>query len=328
MTGPSVTHAVVGQSQPPLGTISNLPIEVFHKIVPLAAKQDQPYGYYDRLRALRLVTTSWMALIDDCPQFWSLVQSPDSEPVWRMALQKSKAAGIDVYSYSFHVPRYPQAVLVRAVVEHMPRVRTLVVQDPDFEYLIANAPAAPRLQSLHIRRGWNYSGPIVPSLHPAEWAPNLRDLDLERPRAVWRELRCRDLEHLRIHADPRVLSIEAILIVLQASPGLRTLHLRGIRLSRHPSDQITLPSIKLEALESLELCEGGPPVDTLNSIIASPTRFELYPDYDDGNQQAEALRGIGKFASRIADGRDGTVLKFSDDPYPFIFGLGGLEVIA
>ncbi|KAG8918353.1 hypothetical protein FRC01_001904, partial [Tulasnella sp. 417] len=301
MTGPSATHAVVGQSQPPLGTISNLPIEVFHKIVPLAAQQDQPYGYYDRLRALRLVTTSWMALIDDCPQFWSIVQSPDSEP----------------------------AVLVRAVVEHMPRVRTLVVQDPDFEYLIANAPAAPRLQSLHIRRGWNYSGPIVPSLHPADWAPNLRDLDLERPRVVWRELRCRNLEHLRIHADRRALSIEAILIVLQASPGLRTLHLRGIRLSRHPSDQITLPSIKLEALESLELCEGGPPVDTLNSIIASPTRFELYLDYDDGNQQAEALRGIGKFAaSRIANGRYGTVLKFSDDPYPFIFELGGLTVIA
>lgn len=324
------SNAGTEQPQTPLGTINNLPIEVLFDIISLAAIQEQAAGYYERLRCLRLVATSWSALIDECPHLWSIIRSWDQEPIWRMALQKSKSAGIDVDCGSLLVSKYRQRTLVQAIVEHMPRVRKLTTLDRDFEYLITNAPSAPRLRSLHLRRGSDNGGAIVTSLHPALWAPNIREIDLCCSRVVWKELLWSNLERLRIEADYRVqeLSMEEIFRVLEASPKLRALDLKGIRLSGHSSQERTLPVVKLEALESLKLNGKDSPLRVLNSIIASPTTFEVYLDDEDEYQKNETLRTIGKFASRIADGgKAATLLKLSAEPHLNVFALGGLGVV-
>ncbi|KAG9021151.1 hypothetical protein FS837_007532 [Tulasnella sp. UAMH 9824] len=330
MSEPLSTNVGTEQPQMPLDTINSLPIEVLSKIISLVVHEEQAAGYYGQLFRLRLVSTSWLALIDDYPQFWSVIWSWDPEPIWRMALQKSKTAGIDVDCGSLLVSKYQRRTLVEAIAEHMPRVRKLIVVDRDFEYLIENAPSAPRLRSLHLRRGSDNGGAIVTSLHPALWAPNLREIDLCCSRVVWKELLWRNLERLRIEADYRVqeLSMEEIFTVVEASPRLHTLDLKGIRLSEYPDQERTLPVVKLEALETLKLNGKASPLKVLNSIIASPTTFEVYLSDEDEYQKNETLRTIGKFASRIADGdKAATLLKLSAEPHLNVFALSGLGVV-
>lgn len=119
-------------------------------------------------------------------------------------------------------------MLVKAIVDHMPRVRTLHILDRDLEYLIANTPTAPRLRSLLLHPEADNDSAIAPSVLLTLWAPNLRYINLYRSRVVWKELLWSDLEYLRIDTDYRVQepSMEEIFTVLQASPRLRTLYLK------------------------------------------------------------------------------------------------------
>ncbi|KIO23861.1 hypothetical protein M407DRAFT_26726 [Tulasnella calospora MUT 4182] len=332
MSVPLATNVAVGQPQTPPATINNLPIEVLHEIVSLATLQEQADGYYDRLRSLRLVAALWSALIDDYPECWSIISSSDPELIWRMALQKSKAAMIDVESGSIHVSTDHQTMLVKEVVHHMPRVRKLAILDRDFEYLIASAPAAPRLRSLYLCGGVDNDHSITLPLHPALWAPNLRDVDLYCSRLTWKEPLWNSLELFRIDTGgwTQGLPMEGIFTVLQASPGLRILDLRGIIQRWPPSHRRTLPVVRLEALETLKFDTTiqNSPLEALDSIVALPTRCAVYFDAQDENLRLETLRSICKFAPRTANGDEtGSLLKLSAGPCINRFTMGGLDIM-
>lgn len=164
-------------------TISDLPPEIFYKIIPLAALQVEIEGYYDRLRFLRLVATSWSAFMDNHPRFWTTISSFDYECVWKMALQRSKAAEIDVHVRPNSRPEEPQSRLTKTIVDHMPQVRSLRVADRYLGYLVANASAAPRLRSLSSCHTNNDS--MALPFHPDKWAPNLRDMGRGCHGATW-----------------------------------------------------------------------------------------------------------------------------------------------
>ncbi|KAG9023518.1 hypothetical protein FS837_005761 [Tulasnella sp. UAMH 9824] len=317
--GPPATNAAAGHQQTPSTVINNLPVEVFHIIILLASSNTSAgRHYYDRLRTLRLVSTSWSTLIDNCPQCWSIISCSYSEPEWRMALEKSRQADIDVYCASSQI-RYSMGLeiptmLTKAIVVHMPRVRKLSVLDEDLAHLIANAPTAPRLRSLellsHARSTARDYGPIALPFHPAQWAPGLRDVSLIHSYTAWAEVPWSNLETLHVHMNG-VLPVEEIFTILAASPDLRSLTLQGLMQSRRFNHQRPISPVKLDALESMTFLSGerGMPFETLQSIIASPkSYFLLSLNASEENLRAENLRSIGRFASCIVHGRAGSVL--------------------
>ncbi|KAG8908694.1 hypothetical protein FRC01_007293, partial [Tulasnella sp. 417] len=329
MPGPGGTNTMVGQPQTPLATINNVPIEVFYSIILLVTLQGQVEGYYDRLRTLRLVAASWSALIDDYPQCWSIISSSQPESIWRMALQKSQSADIDVDSGSIDVPKHHQTRLVEAIVDHMQRVRKLSILDRDLEYLIASAPTAPRLRSLHLRRGLDDEDSIALSIHPAQWAPNLRDVDLYCSRLIWKEPLWNSLERLRIQSGgwAEGLPMEGISTVLQASPGLRILSLTGIL---RPTYQRTLPVVRLDALENLKLDTPtqSSPLEVLNSIVALPSSCAVYFDAEDESRRREILRSVYKLVPQTANDVEGAnLLKFAAGIYGCRFRIEGFDVL-
>ncbi|KAG9040498.1 hypothetical protein FS837_000556 [Tulasnella sp. UAMH 9824] len=329
--GPLATNVAAAHPQTSPAVINNLPVEVFHIIIRL----DLPgvwdvRNYYDRLRALRLVSTSWSALIDNCPRYWRTISSSDPELVWRMALQKSQQAEIDVDSTAIAITQRRDGIpttLTKAIVIHMPRVRKLTIRDQDLEYLIANVQTAPRLRDLSLEGGDN--DPTALSFYPGQWAPNLRSTCLYGSPTAWEGLPWSNLESLMIIMLDGALPMEEILIFLAASPGLRSLDLWGIIQPRHSSHQELISTVKLEALESLTLHsqKHGMPFEALQSIIASPKRDFLFSFHaSDENLRPENLRSIGRFAARIADGEAGSVLTLSSREGCCTIRIGGFTV--
>ncbi|KAG8963137.1 hypothetical protein FRC05_004908 [Tulasnella sp. 425] len=320
------TTVAGGQLRTSRATIKDLPLEIFCKITLLATLDDWDHDrYYDRLRFLRLVATSWSALIDNHPKFWTTISFRDDEPVWRMALKKSKAAEIDVVTGSSFRPEDLQPRLVEAIVGHMPRVRSLQILDRDFEDLIANAPAAPRLQSLSLNGDSDNEYSIALPCHPAKWAPNLRNVDLWFSCLIWKEPLWNNLERLRINTNAG-LPLQEMFTILKASPGLRSLDILGV----FPPGQRPLPVVELEALKYLSFCSrGGSPAEALNSIIARGTaRFTVHCQFDasDETQVQSTLQSTSRFASNIVDGNAGTWLELALGSQPDRITMREFEV--
>ncbi|KIO16237.1 hypothetical protein M407DRAFT_232905 [Tulasnella calospora MUT 4182] len=331
--GPLATNAAAGHPQTSLPTINDLPIEVFHLIVSLVARKEHVDGHdYDLLRALRLVATLWSTLIDDCPQFWSTISSSDPEPVWRMALQKSKQAEIDVdcaKSSILSMRNDFPTTLTKAIVIHTPRVRKLDLLDRDFDYLLSNASITPCLRSLYLRGSTTDHDPIALPLHPVNWAPNLRNVTLDLSHVILKGLLWDNLEGLTIY-NSNSLPMEDVIATLAASPGFRYLDLGGPMQPRCYSHQRLIPTVKLEALESLIFHIGqrrGTPFEALGSIITSPKEvFWLVFQASDENLRPENLRSIGRFASRIADGEAEIALKLVVGKCRNHIEMGGFDV--
>ncbi|KAG8920873.1 hypothetical protein FRC01_000550 [Tulasnella sp. 417] len=337
---PLATNAAAGCPQTSSPSISNLPVEVFQKIIIITALKGEVGGsYYNRLRALRLVATSWSASIDDCPQCWSIISSSEPEAVCSMALQKSKQAEIDVDSAatSRHSIRNRDdtRTLTKAIFIHMPRVRKLAILDRDFEYIIEHALTAPRLRTLDLRGsiGLVGHGPItlVNPFHSAQWAPNLQDLFLNWSNFIRKGVLWSNLEYLHIDAGvyEQMFPREEVFTILAASPGLRILSLTDLGLPRSSGHWRRIPTVKLEALECLilDVRGGSPPFEALNSIIASPTTTcRIHFTASDENLRPENLRSIGRFASRITGGETGSVLKLVQSRYSSGVTMDGFDV--
>lgn len=322
------TTVVGGQPRTSWTAINNLPLEIFYNIILFAAIQNQVDGYYSRLRSLRLVATSWSALINDYPTCWTLISSSDCEPIWRMALQKSRAADIDVDAGSTYRPGLGQTPLIKAIVGHIPRVRTLRILDRDLQYLITNTSAAPRLRSLCVGGVFGSDDSTAPPVHPAKWAPDLRVVDLQCSRFIWKDPLWNNLKCLRIDTGGFLpgLPMAEIFTILEASPGLRSLDISGIILP----GEIPLPAVKLEALETLsfDTTAYGSPVEALNSIVAFPTtRCNVFFDAGGESQIQNTLQSICKIASGITDGGAGRRLKLVGGRQSNRITMGGLEVL-
>ncbi|KAG8946821.1 hypothetical protein FRC04_011368 [Tulasnella sp. 424] len=322
------TTVAGGQPRTPWAAINDLPLEIFCEIILLAAPQDRVLEYYGRLRVLRLVATSWSTLIDNHPKFWTIVHALDREPVWRMALQKSKAAEIDVDVGSIFESK-SQTRLIKAIVGHMPRVRSLRIIDEEFGYLLENTSAAPCLRSLSLGQGLrdNDDDPIALPFHPAKWAPNLRNVDLMCSPLTWMEPLWNNLERLFIDTGRFMpgLPMQEIFTILKASPGLRSLDITGIV----PPEQSPLPAVKLEALESLRFdsTKGGSLAEALNSIIALPTaRCAVHFDASDETQVESALQSICRIGLSIADGEAGRKLELVRNDNVNSLTMGGFDV--
>lgn len=225
------------------------------------------------------------------------------------------------------IPAIDHKTLVKGIVSHMPRVRSLIILDRDVGHLIANASAAPRPRSLYVGRGLDSDDFMAPPFHPAKWAPNLRNVDLMCSRFIWKEPMWNNLEHLRIDTGDLVpgLPMQEIPTILEASPGLRSLEITGI----FPPGQSPLPVVKLEALESLtfDTTANGSPVEALNSIIALPTaRCRVFFDGSDETQVQSTLQSICRIASGIVDGQAGRKLKLTAPRQNNRFTIGGFKV--
>ncbi|KAG8921711.1 hypothetical protein FRC01_000109 [Tulasnella sp. 417] len=289
--------------------IQRIPPEIFFEIIAWAMHRAKRRAYYCKLRTFRIVAFSWSARIDNNPVLWSIVSACDLDRVWRMALQNSETADIDVDCTPARVSRVARTTrkvdlrpFFDKLLSNAARIRSLVIEEINLDCLVLGSSAAPRLRSLQISSKDEVPPPtsLAPSL--AQWAPQLQVVKIFKCSFTWPNPGLNNLESIALHPGSNELYTIQVLSFLAASPALRRFWFIGKLSTDHSRPQTQLPQVQLDALQMLYLVLENTrhPFDLLNAIVASPTEScTLCFSADSEDVVLKSFQNISRYAKRV-----------------------------
>ncbi|KAG8930650.1 hypothetical protein FRC00_001051, partial [Tulasnella sp. 408] len=212
--------------------------------------------YYRELQTLRLVAFAWSILIDQTPRFWTYVDVFASEQTWRMALQKSQDAWVNVDCMSRLRPsdaRLPPSFTKEFSIQ-APRFRALSIMERDFGDIPLYESQMAALVSLYVRRYMiDQIERRSPVISLARWAPQVRSVELIGCSVNWPNPGWINLVSLKlVHGDPAtVFDTFQLLSILSGSPALQHMTLQG-QLATPAPETAQLPQVHLGKLKTLK----------------------------------------------------------------------------
>ncbi|KAG8922289.1 hypothetical protein FRC01_014229 [Tulasnella sp. 417] len=297
---------------------TELLIRIFHFALPPCENPNGPI-----LQQLRSVSHKWMQIVDGAPQLWRRIHGQDEILHLKQVLDRSAGGSLDVY-WDFRDPKQINSEqFFQAIEGTIGRWRSATLRLDQTAQRSAvrrtlETEGAPLLEDLVLllrSRGtiteWR-SRPL--GLFWRQPAPKLRNVWISQLPVVLNPRVFANLENLHIHAIPSTPT--ELLLILQNSPGLRSLSLDYLELAITdlPITESTGTPVHLPELEKLHVCATVFPYSRyIFAIVDAPNcdNFNLathlgptFPHYHfslDGLSQFEAAikRGAWEIAITI-----------------------------
>ncbi|KAG9027080.1 hypothetical protein FRB95_008156 [Tulasnella sp. JGI-2019a] len=254
--------------------ISKLPNELLVKIIYLSL-----YGlddeYFIRLRTLSQVSTLWYDLVKHAPTLWGYAHSEHTTTEIELALRRSKGALIDVV----YVALGGDERLLETVFQERSRWRSFKYESHSADLLLRylNQGSFERLEEVDLMHSWTGEPPLLLENVSRRQIPRLRHLRLSNIVIAWDSdiLSRLDTLSLTVHHYDFGPSIEQVIAILRASPGLTSFRLRCQELqpgAPYSPTIITLPKLHTLAL-FLEVWKTGQLLACLDVPLCR--RFDL-----------------------------------------------------
>ncbi|KAG8991037.1 hypothetical protein FRB90_001483 [Tulasnella sp. 427] len=265
--------------------------------------------YYRDLRKIRLVSWAWSCLIDSAYELWAKVDPFAPEEIWRMALEKSQDTLIDVYGHSIHRGRRQErnSRISQPFAKEFPsfahRVGYLVVNGIDLADMATKETIMAGLTILELT-DFTSDATEPQDLRLGDtlttWAPNVREVKLSTAFCTWPAPGWTNLKSLKLGINHQRMQIDAlqVLVILSASPRLRTIGLSGQ--IAPASASVLLPKVELLETESLDInvLSTKASLQILDCIVARPSdTFSAFLRLEDLMEPAR-LRTLGRFVDR------------------------------
>ncbi|KAG8915334.1 hypothetical protein FRC01_003697 [Tulasnella sp. 417] len=240
--------------------LSQLPIELFIRIIFLSFDTSVPVNRIIRTEKLRLVNKAWQAAIDSTPLFWSCIPNPvrsipDAISRW---IRKSGEVPLDVNFTEFggNIGEFMQFL-----IPHRHRWRKLSITgtqgDSISQYINKPAPILEELiiSSAPLSPDTIAFGGIAPFLSSVELSGVMMPEDTQ----FLRNLNC--LQLTRIKYPPGTSPIHKLCDILNACPGLEKLKLDACYMDlqgdQPPTTRAGRGRVVLDQLSSLHLRDYG-----------------------------------------------------------------------
>ncbi|KAG8992738.1 hypothetical protein FRB90_000918, partial [Tulasnella sp. 427] len=313
----------------PITPIDRLPLETLLDIFAWAVGARNPLHsttveYYANLRILRLVGRTWYRIIDRAPEFWVYIDPFVAKRRWRMAARKSQDMLINVDCLS-HCRTPATKSLPQAFMQELGalslRVGSLWLTEMDVDDMMRKGVAMPRLASLRLRDQPTLQWELRDSswaMALVNWAPNVRNVELEACSFSWPDSGYANLDSLSIQHDDAARGFDTVQIsrILAASPQLKFLDLRG-RITEATLTKTPLPEIHLPELEILRIAVESTVTSfqILDSIIATPAEeFNVTIGPCPKTVSQDRFRMLGRFANGLRKCQSDQTLEIARTP--------------
>ncbi|KAG8902010.1 hypothetical protein FRC01_009693, partial [Tulasnella sp. 417] len=221
--------------------LNKLPLEIASNILWLSIvdpwQQEISFSFLQRLRTISWVCSSWRALVEGSPRFWSIIEFSGPKPVILDFLQKSGSSPLEIKCFSDgnyrctpprglvgHVERH----CLKLVAPHTHRIQSLIFSACVADGLlpILQTPA-PMLEELRLELMDDFLEEPLDLFSGR--ADRLRDVELENILFRWDSAALSGLRSLKIKGEVDSWPTEAqVRRLLEANPGLETMEMEGL----------------------------------------------------------------------------------------------------
>ncbi|KAG8909805.1 hypothetical protein FRC01_006717 [Tulasnella sp. 417] len=228
---------------------NRLPLEISSKILWLAVadpwQREISFSFLRRLETISSVCSSWRALIEGSPRFWSIIEFSNPETVILNFLRKSRSNSLEIKCFSDGIyDCTPPTELVsnvewrclKLIAPHMDRIQSLIYSAYSADGLlpILGNPA-PILEELRLELMDNFLE--VPLDLFCGQAGRLRDVALWNISIRWDSVILAGLRSLKIKGEFVCSPTEGqVWRLLQANPGLETMEIEDVMVTERFAD--------------------------------------------------------------------------------------------
>ncbi|KAG9042067.1 hypothetical protein FS837_011381 [Tulasnella sp. UAMH 9824] len=199
--------------------------------------QKDSYSFLQRQQTISRVCSSWWALVEDSPRFWSIIEFPCPPAVISHSLEKSQSSGLEIKSFKDSKYGYDPIIeharwkCFISIAPHADRIRSLVLSSRSLDGVgrVLEKPA-PALEELKLDSRGCYDVRAFDLF--CGQASRLRDVALRNIAVKWDSGVFTGLRTLIIVDRGEYLPTEEqVRRLLEANPGLEELSIEGLTMT-------------------------------------------------------------------------------------------------